>query len=197
MSRTLALPLQRLIARAAETPRDTGDSARYRARHASAGSAQVILCDVSSSMADRVAGGTKHRLLCQALDQVYRPEHVLIGFNSAVRRAAGPAELPAPSGGTALELGLAAAAQCNPAATLVISDGEPNNPNAALAMAEHLPGTIDVIYCGDESNRSAVDFMRRLARLGCGRYAAHSWAAPQAGQPSLVRRVQLMLAGPR
>lgn len=190
-----ANPLQSLIVSAAKsTPRETGESARFRDRHTAAGTARVIVCDTSGSMIE--SAGSRRRIdhLREALEQVRQPEHILVAFSSAAQTISGPAALPSPSGGTALELGLAEAARHNPAGTLVISDGEPTNPEAALHMAEALPGTIDVIYCGDESNREAVEFMRRLARLGCGHYAAHSWA-PRPDQPALAATMRLLLGG--
>jgi hypothetical protein len=196
MSNLPANPLQRLIASAAKAvPRDTGESSRFRARHAAAGTAHVIVCDVSGSMAE--SAGTRRRIdhLREALDQVIQPEHILVAFSSAARRIDNPADLPPPSGGTALDLALIEAASHDPAGTLVISDGEPTNPEAALRAAEILPGTIDVIYCGSESNREAVEFMRRLARLGCGQYAAHSWTRP--GAPALATTMRRLLTGPR
>jgi hypothetical protein len=196
MSNLPANPIQRLIANAAQaTPRDTGESARFRARHAAAGTARVILCDVSDSMNETAGARRRIDHLRDALEQVVRPEHKLIAFSSAARQIDSLAELPSPSGGTALELALITAAHHSPAATLVISDGEPNNPDAALRAAEALSGVIDVIYCGSESNREAVEFMRRLARVGCGQYAAHSWTRP--GAPTLAATVRRLLMGPQ
>lgn len=193
-----ANPLQSLIAQAVKsTPLQTGESARFRARHAAAGTVRVILLDTSGSMAE--SAGSRRRIdhLREALEQVVQPEHILVAFSSSAQTLGCPADLPHPSGGTALELGLAEALRHNPAGTLIISDGEPTNPEAALRMADALPGTIDVIYCGDESNREAVEFMRRLARIGCGQYATHSWA-PRSDRPALAQTMRrLLLPGPR
>lgn len=191
-----ANPLQRLIGTVARsTPKDTGESTRFRSRYSATGTNRLILCDVSDSMS-YAAGAGKRRIdhLRGALDQVVRPEHVLIAFASSAKPFATPADLPSPGGGTALELGFVEAMRFDPAATLVISDGEPNVPATALHAAEALPGTIDVIFCGDEANTEAVKFMRELARLGCGRYAYHSWVR-QTG-PQLADTMRLMLRGP-
>lgn len=196
MSNKLVSPLAAVLKAAAKLPTTTGESARFRARHNGAGIARVILLDVSDSMAERAGARRRIDHLREALAQVAAPEHILIAFSSAAARIATPADLPAPSGGTALELAISEASRHNPRASLVISDGEPTNPDAALAAAELLPGTIDVIYCGDESNREAVDFMRRLARLGCGQYAGHSWAHHGAPQLAATMR-RLLLTGPR
>jgi hypothetical protein len=186
-----ANPLQRLLQAATKTPRETGESARFRARRSPAGTAEVILLDTSSSMADRAGARRRIDHLREALAQVVQPQHVLIAFSSAARRIYAAAELPEPSGGTALEAGFAQASLHNPCASLVISDGEPTLPDLALAAAEKMPGRIDVIYCGDEANTVAVEFMRRLAKLGCGQYASHSWVT--SGAPQLAATMQRML----
>lgn len=197
MSNEVALPFAAILKAAAALPVETGESARYRERHGASGAGtQVILCDVSGSMA--FSAGARRRIdhLREALEQVTEPGHILIAFSSSARRIANPADLPAPSGGTALEIGLSEAARYDPGATLVISDGEPTNPDAALAAAETLPGVIDVIYCGSESNREAMEFMRRLARLGCGRVVVHGWE-PRPTQAPLALTMRRLLRGPR
>ena len=40
--------------------------------------------------------------------------------------------------------------------TLVVSDGHPNDPAAALAVADRLSGVIDVLYCGPDGDERAV-----------------------------------------
>lgn len=192
--RAIANPLQALLAQAATTPRDTGESARAKQRSRPHG-AQVILCDVSSSMADP-AGGGKARIdhLRDALHQVAEPGHILIAFSSSVTMMQTVEELPEPSGGTSLELGLAAAARHSPRATLVISDGEPTVPEAALRAAARLPGRIDVIFCGDDHRHDAVEFMRELARVGAGAVVVHRWGE-QLERP-IAGTMRLLLAGP-
>lgn len=192
--KAIANPLQALLARAAETLRDTGESARHHARHRAAG-AHVVLCDTSSSMADSAGARTRIQHVRDALNQVVQPDHVLLAFNSSVTCMQSVADLPTPSGGTALELGLSEAAARSPAATLVISDGEPNNPAAALDVARRMTGRIDVIYCGDERNSEAVAFMRELAHIGAGRVHVHRWA--DQGRTPIAATMRLMLAGPR
>jgi hypothetical protein len=190
---SLTNPLQALLTRAAATPADTGESARYKARYQQTG-AHVILCDVSSSMREAAGAHTRIWHLRAALDQVATPDHTLIAFASHVTPMRGPADLPQPSGGTMLDLGLAAAARHDPRATLVISDGEPNDAAAALEVARGMPGRIDVIYCGDENNHAAMQFMRDLARAGAGRVVVHHWDMLR--PVSLGHTVRLLLEGP-
>jgi len=47
-----------------------------------------------------------------------------------------------------------------------------------LAAAEKVPGIIDVLYIGPDDDQAAIEFMRRLARLG--------WEDTD-GKPSLLR----------
>ena len=112
MSRELSNPLQSLLAGAAKSlPAATGETAHFRARLDGAGTGVVILADVSSSMEERAGARAKIDLLREALDALW-PELAgarLIVFGSTARRVASPAELPAPSGGTALHLALAEA----------------------------------------------------------------------------------------
>ena len=166
---------------------------RQNATPTVSGAGHVILCDVSSSMGNMA--GTRSRIdhLRDALRQVATPAHTLMAFASEVTRMASPQDLPPPAGGTALHLALAEAAKLNPAATLVITDGEPNNSRLAVAAAGRLGGRIDVIYCGDTSNLAAIGFCRLLVRMGRGRCTVHDWRHPI----SIASTMRMLLAGPK
>jgi uncharacterized protein (DUF58 family) len=172
MSRELSNPLQSLLAGAARSlPATTGDTGRFRARLEGAGRGVAILADVSSSMDERAGGRRKVEILAEALAGLW-PDLAgarLIAFGSTAAEVPSPDELPPPSGGTALHLALDAAATSRPGKTVVISDGRPDSEPAALDAAGRLPGVIDVIYCGPDSDRRAIAFMYALARRGCGR----------------------------
>ena len=191
--RAVANPLQALLAAAAKNPRVTGETGKYQARIDSAGSAHLVLCDVSGSMQES-AGGGRRRIdhLREALAVVLRPDHALMAFATGATWINSAAELPEPSGGTALELALALAATREPAATLVISDGQPNQPALALDVAKRVPGIINVLYCGPDNDADALAFMRQLARTGLGQCHMHRWSA-SAGQPSLAQSMRLLL----
>jgi hypothetical protein len=174
MSKELYNPFQSFLAQAAKTlPAKTGETANYRSRYdsASAGSGVVILADVSGSMEDRAGAITKIEVLREALVNVQPdlPDARLVAFGSTAGEIPGASSLPAPAGGTALHLAIDLAAIMHPARTLVISDGQPDSEDLALAAAARLPGLIDVIYCGPDSDKDAIAFMYRLARLGGGR----------------------------
>jgi hypothetical protein len=168
----LSNPLQGLIARAAKSlPATTGDTEHFRARMAGAGPGVVILADVSSSMDEPAGSRRKIDILREALAQVWS-ELVgarLVAFDTLAREISAPDAVTSPSGGTALHLALDAAGEHRPARTLVITDGRPDSEDAALEAAGRLSGIIDVIYCGPDSDAQAIDFLRRLARLGGGR----------------------------
>lgn len=167
MSRELTNPLQALLATAAKTlPVHTGASAPY-ARRTSATGPSVILADTSGSMGSPAWGGRrKIDILRDAVGTVRAPTDRLVIFSS---RAAEVTTIGEPDGGTALHLGLAHIEPWCPSHTLVISDGQPDNEAAAIAQAERLVGIIDVLYVGPDCDKAAMDFMRRLARIGCGR----------------------------
>ena len=197
MSRELSNPLQALILGAAKSlPAQSGETDRFKARISGAGQGVVILADVSSSMAEKAGGRSKSEILREALDSVWGelPGPTLIGFGSTASTVTRPDRLPAPNGGTAMHLALDAAATHRPAKTLVISDGQPDSEEAALAAAERLGGVIDVIYCGPDSDQTAIDFMRRLARLGCGRVVIRD--VVRDSRPGLAAPVRSMLGLP-
>ena len=197
MANDLAKPMQAMLTRAARTlPATTGETARYsRLQHTDGPT--LILCDVSYSMASPAGGRTRYDHLVEALKQVYRPEMSIIAFSAVAVSVARPEELPHPSGGTALHAALAEASKRRPAATLVISDGEPNEgtEDLAISIADQMTGRIDVIYCGPDNNAKAIKFLNRLAKVGAGSCVHHSWSAP--GQPRLAHTIQkLLLGGP-
>jgi hypothetical protein len=198
-SRELSNPLQSLIAGAAKSlPATTGATARYHARLDGAGSSVAILADVSSSMDERAGSRRKADVLGEALVTLWPelPAARLIAFGSTAREVDSPADLPAPSGGTALHLALDAAAAHRPGRTVVISDGRPDSEDAAIAAADGVPGVIDVIYCGPDSDAQAIAFMHRLARKGGGRVVVRDIAREARPRLAPALRGLLGLPGP-
>jgi hypothetical protein len=148
----------------------------------------VILADVSPSMAEGdggvregpgvrdafgqlIHGGGKTRfsLLVEALSRLPR-EVLIITFSGSARevRSAAEVQLDSGTGGTALHLGIEAAARHSPVRTIIISDGEPDSEPLARAAVEKLTGIVDVIYCGNPGNIAAKSFLASLARAGAG-----------------------------
>ncbi|MGO1303961.1 MAG: hypothetical protein ACTMKV_04165 [Sphingomonas parapaucimobilis] len=160
-----------VVARAKSAlPAQTGAAAAAAAQRA--GRAPLtILADTSGSMS-RPAGPVRRidalrRSLASVLTDV--PGAATIAFSSVPRKLAHGASLPEPDGGTAIHLALEAASSDH---LLVISDGEPDSADRALAVARRLAGqgvTIDTLFIGDDSDTAAIAFMRDLAQAGRGR----------------------------
>jgi hypothetical protein len=141
-------------------------------------------------MAEPVSGKTtKHTVLVDALKQM-RPDRV-IGFSDV---AVLVTELPPPSGGTDIAGAIAAASCHQPARTLLISDGQPNDKKAAEDSAARLPGVLDVLYIGPETDREASDWLRSLAKTCCGTYAAYD-VVREANPKALETRILALGSG--
>jgi hypothetical protein len=176
-------PFSALLRDASRLPAHTGIVARFERRLASAGITQVILADVSASMAESAGARRRVDVLREALTGV--PPARIVAFATTPVEIASATALPPPSGGTALHLALDLGAAMRPARTLVVSDGEPDDEAAALRSAEDVPGTIDVIYCGPDGNVAARAFLMRLARAGGGRYVSHDMRHPELLAPAI------------
>lgn len=195
MPNDLVNPLQGLIAKAAkELPAHTGAVEPYfeRLRRIPRGRT-VILADVSGSMESTAWGGrTKHAVLREAINlTMQRERHELIAFAGAPQLLASANDLPAPGGSTALHLALQSAIARDPGRILVVSDGEPDNEQAALTVASTFAGVVDVLYIGPDANAAAMAFLRRLAQAGHGRF--HGTDIARAGQPALSHTMQQLL----
>jgi hypothetical protein len=151
----------------------------------------VIVADVSGSM-DSAAWGGKRKIdiLRAAVAEIMSgfPSPRLIAFSGGVLDIE---RLPEPSGGTALHLALTYATRYRPGSTLVISDGQPDDETKALASAEALPGRIDTLYVGPDADKAAINFMARLARLGCGQSSRADLARAQPQLASTMRQLLL------
>jgi hypothetical protein len=80
-------------------------------------------------------------------------------------------------------------------AASVVSDGEPQDPESALAAARRLSCEIACYFCGDETNHTAVAFLRALAWTssdGLGHAAVVDLRDPE----RLIGELKLRLAGP-
>lgn len=133
----------------------------------------VILADVSGSMR-----GDKIARLKRELTAVWAeiPGARLMSFATDLRWLGGPGSLPAAGGGTDLKGALIAALEVWPGEVLVISDGLPDDQAGALEAARQIPGTISVLFVGADEDHGGAEFMRKLALLGGGMYAAKDLA---------------------
>ena len=169
MTKALTNPLQQLVKRAAQTlPAVTGKVAQQQARIERRAGAIVILADVSHSMASPAWGGQrKIDVLREAVASVMNrnPQCRLIAFSAAAQQVS---SIPEPHSNTDLVAGLEASREHDPGVLLLISDGQPDDPEAALQIAKTWRGAIDVLYVGPDSDAAAIAFMRRLAAAADG-----------------------------
>lgn len=120
----------------------------------------VVLADCSASMREEVGSLRKIDILRKALAQL-PSEARLVAFNSVAEVVE---KVPEPCGSTALHRALVLVQQLQPKRLVIISDGHPDDPQAALAEARRLNCAIDVIYCGSEGDVAAIQFMKMLVK---------------------------------
>lgn len=166
MTKPPASPLASIVAAAKRNlPENTGATARAAAR-AARGEIRIVLADVSASMAESAGALTKAQVLDGALRQLPSATS-LVAFSSYPVDIPAGGSLPPPSGSTALHTAIRHSAAREPTHVLIISDGHPDDAPAALREADRLGSVrIDVIFCGPDSDREGLAFMRRLARGG-------------------------------
>lgn len=170
----VASPLANIIRKAAEKQVE-GPVAKLRKRFTEASGQVFLLCDVSYSMNDFVGNGSMRK--CEALqiavDDVlkHHPKIRVVAFGS-IPLELGPNDRM-PQAGTSLGSGtdLALALECirpyKPRKTIIITDGMPDDEDAAEEAAEQLTGAIDTIYCGPEEH-PAIHFLKGLAKKYAG-----------------------------
>lgn len=169
MNKSLTNPLQHIIKRAATTlPAQTGKVAIQQAQIDRRLGQVVILADVSASMESPACGGLRKIDVLRDAVSLARGRSTarLIAFSDRAREVE---SIPEPEANTNLTAGLKAALAHDPGITLVISDGQPDRPDEALAIARRFRGVIDVLYVGPDSDVTAIAFMRRLAEATDGR----------------------------
>jgi uncharacterized protein with von Willebrand factor type A (vWA) domain len=210
MTTEIQHPLLDIVNRALKS-KATGPAAKLQERFQNAGSDVIALCDVSGSMWDFVGstGTSKFDHLVAALKDVVKgfPKLVIVAFSSRAAKAtvqdleeeqlakrgqmAGRytvAPFDHLGGGTAMGFALEFVAHnWNPRKTILITDGQPDNENHALAAVELLTGAVDTIYCGPDAD-PAVDFLRRLSRAGAGTHV--TWDSALELAP-ILRRLAL------
>ncbi len=176
MSNLPVNPLQSIIRRAANTlPVVTGRVAVQQERIDRRRGQVVILADISASMGGPAWGAQrKIDVLREAVAGALKQAGAkLFVFSSDVREVSG---IPEPENNTNLAGALNEVQKLDPGVTLVISDGQPDNASAALAAARQFRGVIDVLYIGPESDRAAIEFMKRLAAAAGGDVRTHDVA---------------------
>lgn len=128
---------------------------------------RVIVADVSGSMR-----GERIRRLQASLERIWSDVGAkLLAFNWQLLWCDSPANLPPPDGSTNLAAALYEAAKLSPAEVIVISDGRPDDEEAAIHAAAAIPGVISTFFCGADSDVRGKAFLARLARVGGGEFA--------------------------
>jgi Mg-chelatase subunit ChlD len=126
----------------------------------------VVLVDTSGSMNE---GGKIHRVRDASANLKKEvPGARVFAFACDVREVESLDDLPHPAGSTDMTSALKQAANLMAGQTFVVSDGLPDDPESALAAAREIPGVINILYCGDDSDKGAIVFMQRLARENGG-----------------------------
>lgn len=133
----------------------------------------IVLVDTSGSMTvqDSRGGRQRYQVACEELAhlQADLPGKVgVVAFSSGTVFVPGGIP-PFLAGGTNLA-GALHFVKCadNCVRFIVISDGEPDNPSEALAVARTFRSQIDCVYVGPEGDRRGADFLRELAQVGRG-----------------------------
>ncbi len=143
----------------------------------------VIVFDSSGSMDSPDAPGNKTRYEVASRElatlQSNLPGKVaLISFNNITQFR--PNGVPmSPMGGTDLAdaLRFARRADVEGIRFIVISDGEPNEPEKALQVASKYKNKIDCIFVGPEDRPAGRDFLRQLAAASGGKTVTADKAA--------------------
>lgn len=134
----------------------------------------LILVDTSGSMGSRDSRGgrTRYDVACEELAQLQSTLPGKIGVLSfSSETVFCPNGVPVNlQGGTDLAgaLQFAKIADVNGMRFVVISDGQPDEPDRALQVARTYQNRIDVIFVGSEMDGGARDFMNQLARSAGG-----------------------------
>lgn len=176
MNKLPANQLQHLIKRAANTlPAVTGRVAVQQERIDRRAGRVVILADISASMSAPARGAQrKIDVLREAVAGALRQADAkLFVFSGDVREVQA---IPEPENNTNLAGALDKVRKLDPGVTIVISDGQPDKAAAALAEARQFRGVIDVLYVGPETDRAAIEFMKRLAAAAGGDVRTHDVA---------------------
>lgn len=134
----------------------------------------IVIVDTSGSMAayDSRGGETRYNVACEELKNLQNSmpgKLAVIAFSDRTEFC--PAGVPTFFGGGT---DLAGALQFSKIADvpnmqfIVISDGQPDEPGAAVKVARTYQNKINVIYVGPESNPVGRDFLARLAKASGG-----------------------------
>lgn len=147
---------------------------------------RALLCDVSASMSESAGTVQRIEVLRSVLDRLNdvlsEPSTTLMAFSSYPTVCRNPADLPGPSGSTDLHAALRHDGVQRVMRVIVLSDGYPDDPTAALRTARTNGIPVDAVYCGSPSDGRGPAFLRQIAEVTGGRFTEASYDAPDAVQ---------------
>lgn len=188
----LSNPLEQILAQAAQLP-ESGALKKVNLRINAEGENSVILFDVSLSMNELLQSGErKIDILRSVFRRPKADNEIAIAFSSSAAIIPDFASIPHPNGNTNLAQAISLAATYKPRTTLVISDGMPDSQDEALSAAQKLTGVINCLFIGNEDDKCAIAFMKKLSRLGCGQ-ATVCDISKLDGAPRLKSAITLLL----
>jgi len=134
----------------------------------------IVIVDTSGSMAasDSRGGQSRFTVACDELRQLQAnlPGKIaVVSFSSTVQFCPGGVPIYE-GGGTDMKraLGFVMVADVPDMRFILISDGQPNDPDGTLAVAKQFRNRIDTIYVGPEDRPEGRDFLQRLAAASGG-----------------------------
>jgi Mg-chelatase subunit ChlD len=130
----------------------------------------LLLVDCSGSMSDRVRTGARKIDALRKVVETLRTTHPvpLAAFGISGDRQVDVVDaVPEPSGGTPLDLAIDFGAEQGATHLVVVTDGQPNDEDAAFESARKFGGPIDVFYIGDGNDRGSK-FAAKLAAMTGG-----------------------------
>lgn len=154
----------------------------------------LLICDVSGSMnrTDCVYGRRRIDVLRDAIANLEAGSLIIVAFSDSAWVVN---EIPEPGGSTNMAAGIAQAKIfCLGRRVILLSDGEPDNKDAALAEATSFGQPISTIYCGPEGG-AGEDFLRKLSSVTGGKFG--NLPPEKATAEALKKTVLAMLPPPK
>lgn len=163
-----------------------------------AAGAKILLLDTSYSMACYNTQGTERRVdILWNIVQDLRSQGLkfsVVEFNHTVKWSDSITK-PEPNGGTDLAGALEEIARMNKQVSSItlVTDGQPDDSDAALASAAAFGVKINVLFAGDERDTYAQAFCRELAQLTNGQFMAADVNASNSLAIEAGQKAKLML----
>ena len=160
---------------------------------------RALLCDVSASMGEPAGRLRRIDVLRAVLDRLgdvlSDSSTTLMAFSSRPTVCRDAADLPGPSGSTDLDAAFRHDGMQRMTHVVVLSDGYPDDPAAALQAARSNGAPVDAVYCGSPADGRGRAFLRKVAEVTGGRFMEASYDAPNAAH-RLTAVTRGLLLGP-